>query len=744
MKDPVIALALVMPLIVCCAIADADVNAAANRFHRNSVSSETGLPTYFRVGRKSSGSLVGSNILWTAKLGSYALTTPAVADGRVYVGSSEYSRPQDPRFPRCKAGLVLCLDALDGTLIWKLVVPGPDAELGKFIMEYLGICSSPIVENSRVYVVSHRGEVLCLDVEGQANGNDGPFLDEAAFMVPEGTPAITLGKTDADIIWRFNMIDIPISPHDAFSSSVVILGDFLYLVTGNGGIPVLEKDAPTLIVLNKHTGRLVATDGELIGRRMMHGHWASPALGQVGGKNLIFLGGGDGVCYAFDALSASPGVPELGHPSKLKLAWKFDCNPREYRFDASGRRIDYQLGDNRRGVKNPRQKSPTESIATPVFYNGRVYVATGQEPTHGTTQPAMLHCIDASGSGDITTTGKVWSREMLRSMSTVSVADGLLYIGDIAGNVSCFDADTGELYWTHKSPKPKTEIWGSTLVADGKVYVGSRQRMLTIFEHSKEREIVSEFRLPGRCGVTPTAANGVLYVACDGTLVAAAEKGSATGSTAPPAVSARPASVATVSPAEGLAFLLTFDEGIKDEGPASVAIEASGVSLVKDGRYDKACRFENGATVSVGTLGMSEHGTWAAWVRGSKVQEGAVARIMDANGYMLGISGDGIIAQYCDGPVHNLSTDGYSAERWTHIAMVWDDETCILYVNGVSREEIAIDGPPAHPKRRLIIGARWTGKGMGFTGELDEVCVYARALSDRELRALMEDGSNRR
>ena len=38
------------------------------------------------------------------------------------------------------------------------------------------------MEGNRAYLVSNRGEVLCLDVHGMANGNDGPYSDEARFM----------------------------------------------------------------------------------------------------------------------------------------------------------------------------------------------------------------------------------------------------------------------------------------------------------------------------------------------------------------------------------------------------------------------------------------------------------------------------------------------------------------------------------------------------------------------------------
>mgnify|MGYP007006506014 CR=1 FL=1 len=55
-----------------------------------------------------------------------------------------------------------------------------------------GICSPATVEGNRAYLVSNRGEVMCLDARGLANGNDGPFLEEGAHMTRQpagsGTP----------------------------------------------------------------------------------------------------------------------------------------------------------------------------------------------------------------------------------------------------------------------------------------------------------------------------------------------------------------------------------------------------------------------------------------------------------------------------------------------------------------------------------------------------------------------------
>ena len=149
----------------------------------------------------------------------------------------------------------------------------------------LGICSSPTVDGDRVYLVTNRCEVVCLDVHGMANGNDGPFTDEGQYTAGPGKPPVPPGRDDADILWRFDMIDeLPVWPQDAANCSVLVHGDFLYVCTSNGVDRSHDRLpyplAPSLIVLDKRTGRLVAKDDEKIGTRMFHGQWSSPVAGR--------------------------------------------------------------------------------------------------------------------------------------------------------------------------------------------------------------------------------------------------------------------------------------------------------------------------------------------------------------------------------------------------------------------------------------------------------------------------------
>jgi outer membrane protein assembly factor BamB len=459
------------------------------RGSRNMVSSEVGLPDGFdpRTGR---------NVKWSAALGTQGYATPVIAGGKVLIGTNN-GAPRDPRHQGDR-GVLLCLNEADGSLAWQLVVPKLVED--KYLdWPEVGMCSPPTVEGNRVYTVTNRDEVACLDLHGLANGNDGPFRDEGRHMTPAEEPAMTVGPTDADILWLLDLRSAAgVHPHDSSHSSILLDGPYLYLNTSNGvnnkHNAVAEPTAPSLVVVDKATGRLLAREREGISRGIVHGTWASPALGEVGGRRLIFFGGGNGVCYAFDALKElRPSNPDI---ESLRCVWRFDCDP-----TAPKENIHRYMGN--------RRESPSNIKAMPMFYDGRVYVTVGGDIWWGKNQ-AWLKCIDASPMGDITHTGLLWSYPLKpHCCSTPSIHDGLLYVADCGGKVHCLDAQTGHPYWVHDA---RGEIWTSTLVADGKVYIGTRKGDFWVLAAGKEKRVLSSLHLEDPVVSTAVAANGTLYV----------------------------------------------------------------------------------------------------------------------------------------------------------------------------------------------------------------------------------------
>ena len=458
------------------------------RYTRNMVSGETGLPETFDPD-------TGKNIKWVVPLGTQTYSTPVVAGGKVLIGTNN-DRPRDPRH-KGDRGVLLCLDETDGSLCWQLVVPKIRGD-PRVDWPRSGIVSPATVEGDRVYLVSNRGQVMCLDLNGQTDGNDGPYRHEGRVMAPRGAEPMEVTKTDADIIWLFDIqAKAGVHQHDAAHSSILLHGQFLYINTSNGldtnheYIPA--PDAPSLIVLDKTTGRLVAQEDEKISTRIFHCTWSSPALGQANGRTLVFFGGGDGVCYAFDALRSAPEMPVV---QKLKNVWRFDCDPTAPKED-----VHQYIGNHREGPSNIK--------SMPVFHRGRMYVTYGGDIWWGKRQ-AWLKCFNATGTGDITNSCEVWSYPLNRHCcSTPSVHDGLVFVADCGRYIHCVDAETGKPYWTHET---KGEIWGSTLVADGKVYVGTRRGNFWVLAASRDKKIISSIKLDSPMHSTPVAANGVLYV----------------------------------------------------------------------------------------------------------------------------------------------------------------------------------------------------------------------------------------
>ena len=443
---------------------------------RNQVSDEQNLPTTWNTE-------TGENVKWRATLGSQAYGGPLIAGDKIFVGTNN----QGERDPNHKGdrGVVMAFSLEDGTFLWQIAHPKlPAGRVNDWPQQ--GVCSTPFVADDRLYYISNRAEVVCLDTEGFLDGeNDGPIADETATA-----------PTNADLIWKFDIIaELDVFPHNLATSSPLGVDGRLFALTSNGvdegHVHIPSPFAPSFIALDMQTGSLI-WDSDLPGDQILHGQWSNPAYGEAGGRKQVIFPGGDGWVYAL--------APDTG-----ELIWKFDCNPKDSVWELGGR-----------GTRN-------NLVSTPVFHDGIVYLGVGQDPEHGEGE-GHLWAIDASGTGDITETGAIWhfgGEHYNRTISTVAIADGLLYTADLSGFVYCLDAKTGTHHWTHDT---FAAIWGSPFVADGKVYIGDEDGDIDILKAGTTLEVLLETNLGSAVYTTPVARDGVLYIASRNTLFAIAEE----------------------------------------------------------------------------------------------------------------------------------------------------------------------------------------------------------------------------
>lgn len=417
---------------------------------RNPVSSEKDPPTNWDIES-------GKGIRWKAKLGSMTHGTPVVANGQVYIGTNNGAGYLE-RYPSTiDLGVLLCFRESDGKFLWQF--SSEKLKSGRtHDWPLQGIGASPLVEGDRIWFVSNRWEVICLDTKGFHDGeNDGPVIDEPVTDANE-----------ADVVWRFDMIDeLGVFPHNQGMgptrrcSPAASYKNRIYLMTGNGvdnsHIRVPKPDAPSLVCMDKRTGKVLWTD-DSPGANVLHGQFASPLVAKLAGRAQVIVPQGDGWVRSFDAISG-------------ELIWKFDVNRKEAKWILGG-------GGTRCHV-----------LATPVLYRNTIYMAVGQEVEHG-GGIGRLFCLDPSKTGDISAelavdrdrrviphrrlqavdtkegekaipnpnSGVIWEfisdgddfeDEFHRTVSTVAIRNGLLIATDFDGLVHCFDAETGKRHWCY-------------------------------------------------------------------------------------------------------------------------------------------------------------------------------------------------------------------------------------------------------------------------------------------------------
>jgi outer membrane protein assembly factor BamB len=425
---------------------------------RNMTSSMKNLPSEWDIKTK-------KNVKWVVELGSQSYGNPVVAGGMVFVGTNNEGL-RDPNQAGDR-GVLMAFRESDGEYLWQHTHAKLEAGRAND-WPFQGVASAPAVEGDRLYYVSNRAVLWAVDINGfRDKENDGPMTDEKLT-----------GPFDADGIWTFDMMEeVGAYPHNLANSSPVIWGDLIFVSTSNGQdeshVNIPSPRAPSIIAVNRHTGKLVWEDNS-VEDRILHGQWSTPSVGTVGGVVQVVSAQGDGWVRGYEA----------GTGKKL---WEFDTNPKDSVW--------------------PRTRN--ELISTPVIVNNRVYIANGQDPEHG-EGIGHFYAIDATKRGDITESGRIFHFEKIRrSISTAAVVDGLVYIPDFSGFLHCLDADTGQEYWVHDLT---SAIWGSAFVADGKVYIGNEDGDIVILQHGKEKKVLATISMGSAVYGTVVPANGALFV----------------------------------------------------------------------------------------------------------------------------------------------------------------------------------------------------------------------------------------
>lgn len=277
--------------------------------------------------------------LWTSTLGGMAGTHPAVADGKLYVGSWD--------------SLVYCFDAATGAQIWNYTTGGGifscpavadgkvyvgsaddnvycwDADTGTKIWNYTTgdeVVSSPVVANGNVYVGSKDSNVYCLSADSglvEWTYTTGASIELSSPAVADGKVYIgsddnktyCLDAVNGDLIWSYLTGDMIQSSPTVADGRIYVgscddnvycfdaaNGERIWNYTAGGDIgyssPAVAYGRVYVGSYDRDVYCLDAETGELIWNYTTGGQvWGSPTVAD--GK--VYVGSYDRKFYCLDA-----------------------------------------------------------------------------------------------------------------------------------------------------------------------------------------------------------------------------------------------------------------------------------------------------------------------------------------------------------------------------------------------------------------------------------------------------------
>jgi len=194
-----------------------------------------------------------------------------------------------------------------------------------------------------------------------------------------------------------------------------------------------------------------------------------------------------------------------------------------------------------------------------------------------------------------------------------------------------------------------------------------------------------------------------------------------------------------------------------DEGSGAIAYDQSGNSrdgILTNGPQRTTGKFNGGLAfdgvndyvgLGTGTLGVSTGITVAAWIRPSDIS-GSYKTIIDRGQYLypfwLQLSGNTVRTGIRTSSTNYLTSIAkLAANEWVHVALTYQNGERIIYINGVQDNSNALTGTlndKTNQEMRIGLGI---GGSYAFSGIIDEVRIYNRALGPTEIANLYVWGS---
>ena len=431
---------------------------------RNNTPVATNIPTEWKLGEidrktgewKKEGT---KNVHWIARLGSQTYGNPVIASGRVYVGTNN-TGGYLKRYPAdVDLGVLVAINEKDGAFLWqdsseKL----PTGRVHDWPLQ--GICCAPYAEGNKLWYVTSRGEVVCLDAEGFHDGeddgevkntlgrlfdvaqNEDPAKDKLAGFVT----ALNEGKVSPDLAKMFADRGMPLPDGAAVKAdepgkkwsinakvndadrdlriTVVGLAPTQRLSAFKVISPADKDEADRIWVLDMMSQLRVsqhnmcscsiAAIGDLLFINTSNGvDETHNNIPQVGAPSFICIDKNTGKVHWTDKSPgpnilhgqwSSPAVATLGGVPQVIFGggdgWVYSFKADQGKDGKPELLWEFDANPKETKYSVDARSTRNHVIGTPVVYDGLVYIGVGEDPEHGEGE-GHFWCIDPTKRGDV-------------------------------------------------------------------------------------------------------------------------------------------------------------------------------------------------------------------------------------------------------------------------------------------------------------------------------------------------------
>jgi outer membrane protein assembly factor BamB len=403
-----------------------------------------------------------------------------------------------------ESGLPVQWNAKDH-IIWK----APLAGLGT---------SSPIVWGDKVFITSQEGIIPAqqgilpllarddqeLSRQESPIGGRRPKTAGSSGVVSLVVEAFR--KSDGARLWKYSTPatgDFPDlhEKHNLATPTPTTDGKLVFAWFGNGQIVALDMNGR--VVWTRHLGV------EYGSFKTPWGHGGSPTLYK---DTLILLCDHGDNAYLL-ALEKATGKEcwkvnrskgSISHSTPLVV----QGSERDELIVSSGERIDAFDPQNGQLLWYAGSQRQTP-VPSPVFHNGVIYLSRGYRNSD-------FLAIRPGGKGDVSKSHVLWRAPGGASyVPSILYYEGLLYVTNEVGVVTCADAGTGEAVWHQRLGGI---FFASPVAGDGKVYMVSETGETYVLRAGRAAEILAKNELDERMLASPAISNGRLFLRSDGTL----------------------------------------------------------------------------------------------------------------------------------------------------------------------------------------------------------------------------------